>query len=80
MDAVAVNVLQHIMGYFKKLLSADEKVELIEVVGPYQQGPVPVIVPIVLLRHYARKYRESYLLSQLYLNPYPEELMLRNHV
>ena len=29
------NVLQHIMGYFKKDLSADEKQELLEVTGHY---------------------------------------------
>jgi uncharacterized protein YbgA (DUF1722 family) len=75
-----VNVLQHIMGYFKKLLSADEKAELTEVIGQYHQGLVPLMVPIVLLRHHARKYAEPYLLRQLYLNPYPAELMLRNHV
>jgi uncharacterized protein YbgA (DUF1722 family)/uncharacterized protein YbbK (DUF523 family) len=75
-----VNVLQHAMGYFKKLLSADEKAELLELTGQYHQGLVPLIVPIVLLRHYARKHREPYLGRQLYLNPYPAELMLRNHV
>jgi uncharacterized protein YbgA (DUF1722 family)/uncharacterized protein YbbK (DUF523 family) len=75
-----VNVLQHIMGYFKKVLSADEKAELIEVIAQYHQGLVPLIVPVVLLRHNARKYQEPYLGRQLYLNPYPAELMLRNHV
>ncbi len=75
-----VNVLQHIMGYFKKFLSADEKAELVEVIGQYHQGLVPLIVPIVLLRHHARRVQEPYLSRQLYLNPYPAELMLRNHV
>jgi uncharacterized protein YbgA (DUF1722 family)/uncharacterized protein YbbK (DUF523 family) len=75
-----VNVLQHVMGYFKKLLSADEKVELMEVIGQYHQGLVPLTVPIVLLRHHARRVQEPYLSRQLYLNPYPAELMLRNHV
>jgi len=75
-----VNVLQHIMGYFKKLLSADEKAELGEVIEQYRQELVPIVVPIVLLRHYARKYEEPYLGRQLYLDPYPAELMLRNHV
>jgi uncharacterized protein YbgA (DUF1722 family)/uncharacterized protein YbbK (DUF523 family) len=75
-----VNVLQHIMGYFKKFLSSDEKAELMEVIGQYHQGLVPLIVPIVLFRHNARKYQEPYLGRQLYLNPYPAELMLRNHV
>ena len=75
-----VNVLQHIMGYFKKLLSADEKAELMEVIKQHRQGLVPLIVPMVLLRHHARRVREPYLSRQLYLNPYPAELMLRNYV
>ena len=75
-----VNVLQHIMGYFKKVLSADEKAELLEVIGQYHGGLVPLIVPMVLLLHHARRAGEPYLSRQLYLNPYPAELMLRNHV
>jgi uncharacterized protein YbgA (DUF1722 family)/uncharacterized protein YbbK (DUF523 family) len=75
-----VNVLQHIAGYFKKVLSADEKAEVGEVIEEYRQGLVPIVVPIVLLRHHARRVQEPYLARQLYLNPYPAELMLRNHV
>ncbi|MDZ7401755.1 MAG: DUF523 and DUF1722 domain-containing protein [candidate division KSB1 bacterium] len=75
-----VNVLQHCMGYFKKQLSADEKQELLEVIGNYHKGLIPLIVPITLLNHYVRKYNEPYLKRQYYLNPHPIELMLRNHV
>jgi uncharacterized protein YbgA (DUF1722 family)/uncharacterized protein YbbK (DUF523 family) len=73
------NVLQHIMGYFKKQLSADEKQELLEVIGHYRLGNVPLIAPIVLVKHYVRKYGEPYLERQHYLTPHPLELMLRNH-
>ena len=74
------NVLHHIMGYFKKVLSTDEKQELLEVIGNYHEGLTPLIVPVTLLNHYVRKYNEPYLRSQYYLNPHPLELMLRNHV
>jgi uncharacterized protein YbgA (DUF1722 family)/uncharacterized protein YbbK (DUF523 family) len=73
------NVLQHLMGHFKRQLSADEKQELLEVIEQYRNAFVPLIVPIVLLRHYVRKYDEPYLKRQHYLNPHPTELMLRNH-
>ena len=73
------NVMQHLMGYFKRRLSADEKQELLEVIEQYRNGLIPLIVPIVLLGHYVRKYRELYLARQHYLNPHPAELMLRNH-
>ncbi|HPG40479.1 MAG TPA: DUF523 and DUF1722 domain-containing protein [bacterium] len=75
-----VNVLQHIMGYFKKQLSADEKQELLDIINSYYNNQVPLIVPVVLLQHYTRKYNDSYLKKQIYLNPHPKELMLRNHV
>jgi uncharacterized protein YbgA (DUF1722 family)/uncharacterized protein YbbK (DUF523 family) len=74
------NVLQHIAGYFKRQLSPEEKQELIQVIGTYHRGLVPLIVPIVLLNHYVRKYNEPYLRRQVYLSPHPLELMLRNHV
>ena len=74
------NVLQHIMGYFKEQLSADEKQELLEVIDHYRQEYVPLIVPITLIQHYVRKYDQPYLKQQVYLNPHPLELQLRNHV
>ena len=73
------NVIQHIMGYFKKQLSKDEKQELLEIIGNYRSGDVPLIVPVTLMNHYVRKYEEPYLSRQFYLNPHPIELHLRNH-
>lgn len=74
------NILQHLMGYFKKLLTSDEKEELLEVIDHYYQGHLPLIVPLTLLRHYVRKYDQPYLKGQYYLDPHPIELQLRNHV
>lgn len=73
-----VNVLNHLTGYFKRNLAPDEKQELIEVIEDYHRGLTPLIVPITLIRHYVRKYGEPYLACQIYLNPHPAELMLRN--
>ena len=75
-----LNVLQHLMGYFKKQLSGDEKQELLEVFDAYRQEFVPLVVPITLVNHYVRKYDQSYLKAQTYLNPHPVELKLRTHV
>jgi len=74
------NVLQHLMGYFKKELSGDEKLELLEIFEQYRSEYVPLIVPITLINHYVRKYDQPYLKQQTYLNPHPLELKLRNHV
>lgn len=74
------NVLQHCLGYFKGVLSADEKQELLEIIERYRTGLVPLVVPVTLVNHYVRKYGEPYLRLQTYLNPHPAELRLRNHV
>ena len=73
------NVLYHLMGYFKKQLSGDEKQELLEIIDSYRRGEVPLIVPVTLVKHYVRKYQEPYLKEQVYLHPHPLELKLRNH-
>ncbi len=74
------NVLMHMMGYFREQLSSDEKQELLEVIENYRQEYIPLIVPITLINHYVRKYDQPYLKQQVYLNPHPLELQLRNHV
>jgi uncharacterized protein YbgA (DUF1722 family)/uncharacterized protein YbbK (DUF523 family) len=74
------NVLMHMMGYFKERLSSDEKQELLEVIDHYRQEYIPLIVPMTLINHYVRKYDQPYLKQQVYLNPHPLELQLRNHV
>jgi uncharacterized protein YbgA (DUF1722 family)/uncharacterized protein YbbK (DUF523 family) len=74
------NVLSHIMGYFKKELSTEEKEELLSLISQYHDRLIPLIVPVTLLKHYVKKYRQEYLQKQTYLNPHPMELMLRNHV
>jgi uncharacterized protein YbgA (DUF1722 family)/uncharacterized protein YbbK (DUF523 family) len=73
------NVLLHMVGYFKKLLEADEKKELLELIDNYRLGYYPLIVPLTLLKHYVRKYDQPYLGCQYYLDPHPLELKLRNH-
>lgn len=75
-----VNVLQHALGFFKKILSADEKQELLEIIELYRNQYVPLIVPITLINHYTRKYEQPYLKEQCYLAPHPIELQLLNHV
>lgn len=75
-----VNVLTHLAGYFSKQLSAEERAELAEMIADYHHGLVPLIVPITLIRHYVKKHRIAYIQDQVYLQPHPKELMLRNHV
>jgi uncharacterized protein YbgA (DUF1722 family)/uncharacterized protein YbbK (DUF523 family) len=74
------NVLQHIAGYLKKHLDEASRTELQQVIDDHRQGLVPLIVPITLVRHHVRQHAIAYLQGQVYLDPHPKELALRNHV
>jgi uncharacterized protein YbgA (DUF1722 family)/uncharacterized protein YbbK (DUF523 family) len=74
------NVLMHMAGYFKKQLTPDEKKELVDTIDLYREGFVPLAVPLTLVNHYVRKYSQTYLKQQYYLNPHPAELKLRTQV
>jgi uncharacterized protein YbgA (DUF1722 family)/uncharacterized protein YbbK (DUF523 family) len=76
-----VNVLQHLMGYLKNDLSSEDKQELLALIEDYRQGLVPLIVPLTLLKHHLSRHPvPDWVHQQVYLHPYPKELMLRNHV
>ena len=74
-----INVLHHLLGYFKKRLTPDEKREFLDITDQYARGLIPLIVPVTLINHYVRKYDQPYLAEQYYLRPHPRELKLRNH-
>jgi uncharacterized protein YbgA (DUF1722 family) len=74
-----LNVLYHLLGYFKTQLTTDEKQEMLEIFERYSKGYVPLVVPLTLVNHFVRKYQQPYLAGQTYLTPHPIELKLRNH-
>lgn len=74
------NVLQHMLGYFKESLDADSRAELLALIEDYASERVPLVVPLTLFGHHIRRCGVSYLAGQVYLQPHPVELMLRNHV
>jgi len=74
------NVLQHMAGHLKNLVDAESRAELVASIGEYRGGLVPLIVPLTLIRHHVRRHRVTYLEGQIFLEPHPRELMLRNHV
>jgi uncharacterized protein YbgA (DUF1722 family) len=75
-----VNVMHHMMGYFRGRVDAAARDEMLQLIDDYRRGIVPLVVPLTLLHHYARRLEVDYLLGQTYLEPHPRELALRNHV
>ena len=74
------NVLQHISGYFKRAISSEDKQEMQRLINQYRQGIVPLVVPLTLLKHHLRQNPDPYIAQQLYLQPHPEDLSLRNAI
>ncbi|MHA6125353.1 YbgA family protein [Pseudomonas fluorescens group sp. PF-1] len=74
------NVLHHISGYLKQAISAEDKQEVQHVIGQYRHGIVPLVVPLTLLKHYFRQHPDPYIAQQVYLQPHPENLSLRNAI
>lgn len=72
------NVLQHLAGYLKKLLDAGSRQELATLIDDYRQGKVPLFAVLTLLRHHLRQHPNAYVQRQVYLEPHPPELLLRN--
>lgn len=74
------NTLQHIIGYLKRSVAGEIRQDLVGVIDQYRQGVVHLSVPITLIKHYVDRYGNDYIRSQVYLDPYPLELGLRNQI
>lgn len=75
-----VNVLEHLFGHLKRSLGSAEKREIGVAIEDYRAGRVPLVVPVSLLRFLVAAHEIDYVKGQLYLEPHPKEMMLRNHV
>ena len=71
------NTLQHLLGYFKRDLSPEQKQEMLEQIDGYHKGLLPLFAPLTLFKHYLREFPKPYLTGQSYFDPYPAELRLR---
>ena len=74
------NVLQHMAGYLKDRLPRECRSEVSTTIHEYRRGLVPLVVPMTLLTHHIRVRPVPYLAGQVYLQPHPRELGLRNYV
>lgn len=70
-----INVLQHCVGYFSDQLLASQKKFFQELLKKYREKHIPLMVLTSLLKNFAHEFEDKYLLSQYYLDPFPEELI-----
>lgn len=70
-----INVLMHILGYFSKQLSKDERQFFLETLELYRESRVPFTSVLRLAKAWAVRFKNEYLLSQSFFDPYPSDLM-----
>lgn len=70
-----INTYNHAFGYFSNNLSKDEKKFFLESLDKFRTGKIPRSVITNLLKSYAIRFNNKYLISQSILDPYPEELL-----
>src|SRR5581483_987808 len=73
------NVLEHMLGWVSKALDAAEREEMLSLIADHRRRLVPLLVPLTLMKHHVRRLGIAWLAEQVYLDPHPKELMLRNH-
>jgi len=74
------NTMLHIFGYLKKAIDSECKQELLDSIEQYRRGEVHLVVPLTLLKHYLKRHGSDYINEQVYLDPYPHQLGLRNYI
>ncbi len=70
-----VNVILHIYGYFKEKINEKERKHFLNLVEKYKNNEIELNLIIEILRNFALRFENNYLLNQKYLNPFPEELI-----
>ena len=72
------NVLQHLLGYLKNSLDSAHRMDLDRTIDAYRSGEFPLVVPIRMLQHHFSVHPHPYISEQVYLDPHPQNLKLRN--
>ena len=69
-----IDVMMHSFGYFSKQLSREEKKFFQDSIEKYRDGKIPFNITTTMLKLWAIRFKQNYLLKQTFLQAYPEEL------
>lgn len=69
-----VNTITHIFGHLSSRLKPSEREHFLKLVEDYKKGRTERKLLVEFLRSYAYRFESDYLITQTYLDPYPEEL------
>ena len=70
-----INILQHALGGFKNQLEKLEKAFFLNLLEEYRDERIPLSVPVAVLKSWAIKYQNNYILNQTFTEPFPKELI-----
>jgi len=70
-----INVLLHAFGGFSKVLAKEEKAFFLESIEEFRDERIPLSALLHVLRAWAIRYQNDYLLGQSFLQPYPWQLV-----
>jgi uncharacterized protein YbgA (DUF1722 family)/uncharacterized protein YbbK (DUF523 family) len=70
-----INMLMHLLGYFKNNLSKEEKAYFLDMLEQYSQKKIPFSVPISIIYSWVVRFNEPYLSQQTIFVPYPREIL-----
>ncbi|MBS3740918.1 MAG: DUF523 and DUF1722 domain-containing protein [Candidatus Cloacimonetes bacterium] len=70
-----INMIQHAYGGISDKLSSREKKFFLRSIEEYRDERIPLSVLIQLLKSYAIRFDNEYLKNQIFLEPYPPDLM-----
>jgi uncharacterized protein YbgA (DUF1722 family)/uncharacterized protein YbbK (DUF523 family) len=70
-----INMLMHLLGYFKDNLAKEEKAYFLDVLEQYSQKKVPFSVPISVIKAWVIRFQEPYLKDQTIFEPYPKDIL-----
>ncbi len=70
-----INVLLHAFGGFSGDLSAGEKKFFLDSIEEYRDERIPLSTLVYLLRSWSHRFGNRYLLDQVFIDPYPRDLV-----
>ena len=70
-----LNVIQHIYGHFSNKISNSEKKHLLRMIDKFKNNRLQLEGLLEYIKSFIYRFNDSYLKSQFYLNPFPEELI-----
>lgn len=70
-----INVLMNSMSFFSQSLSREEKEFFLKSLEDYKAGVIPLSVLMGIFTSWLLRFKDNYLLSQSFFEPYPKELV-----